>query len=464
MSLQLYEQLENLGLLRGTSPVKAAVRRITPARMRDISEEAAALTSASDLERQLAPYSFTASLALGGSRSCCWYIGCRRRRIGELARFSALYADQVYINNFLSDYRPSSHVLTSLDDLEWRMHFEDDITLLAALRPLVEAGRVNIITPATVVCTACLANESFGEAADKRFATIRRDLRRRFLEETTAKAELRYDELAIDLSGPSDLFDHGGRVTGYRGYPPAIADSPGLVGRLEAGRTIPLSKKLKQRLGIHDDYAEEVLNDIVFELAVTQSFGTAFLTDRPIHIAVLNRLSRGSGGFRESTNAIAMEHLQSIVPFAADVPLRSILKLRVREADAFLAFRHAMNQAIEDVRGESTSLTKSQARQIYADNIAPQLARLDRAVRNAKRDLTARSLREAASWTAVIAFGMYVGLLPEGLLLAAKSLGLYRVAASLVSQIGNPSVPSNVRMDDMYFLWRVRNAARRRAA
>ena len=96
----------------------------------------------------------------------------------------------------------------------------------------------------------------------------------------------------------------------------------------------------------------------------------------------------------------------------------------------------ALNKAIDDVRAQRSNFSERDARLIYTDVVAPELARLDRAVKTARRETLKDVGRSIAGWSAAISFGMYTGLLPEQLLLAAKALGLTKVLADIGAAIG----------------------------
>jgi hypothetical protein len=61
------------------------------------------------------------------------------------------------------------------------------------------------------------------------------------------------------------------------------------------------------------------------------------------------------------------------------------------------------------------------------------------------------------AWSAAIGIGLYTGILPEQLALAAKALGLTKVLAELGEGILKQLRPeSEIKRADMYFLWKVR--------
>ena len=60
-----------------------------------------------------------------------------------------------------------------------------------------------------------------------------------------------------------------------------------------------------------------------------------------------------------------------------------------------------------------------------------------------------------------ISFGIYSGFIPADLIAAAKLLGMGKVAADfLKSAMERADTTASIREEEMYFLWRVRQAAK----
>jgi len=88
------------------------------------------------------------------------------------------------------------------------------------------------------------------------------------------------------------------------------------------------------------------------------------------------------------------------------------------------------------------------------------LAKLDININSAKRLLVKDTRRTTLGWTAAITFGLYTGLLPQGVAAAAAALGLTNVVADFLGDTMKKSDTEEVvRGSDMYFLWKVRKEA-----
>ncbi len=453
MSSILFEQLENAGLIRGNSVIQDAVASAEPSELIDLAAESAEITSASEVRREHTVYAHFASLSLGGGRRTCQELGCRINRADQLAQFAALYSDRVYIDNFLVDHVPH-HGSRTPDSEHLRTEFAKDLSVLTQLRPLIEAGRVVPLTPPSNYCAHCLAKRSFGEHADERLDREYDRLLRRFKSETSIEITNHGDCYIVHVDGPARLLEHGGSAFMFTRLPQEFRRLAG-VENLLPGQTVRLSRKKGARLTVHERLADEVFENVVTELAVAQSLGTIFLTERPLHVDILNGLSEDRE--LERRNQVIQKHLTALVPFISDISVADLLELRNREDEAFQQFRQALNAAVDAVREERSGLTERDARTIYSDLIAPQLSRLDARVKQGQRGLIKMSRRKAIAWSAAISFGAYTGLGPAGLAAAAAALGLTKILAEFAEKAMSQSdTEESIAHEDMYFLWKVR--------
>jgi hypothetical protein len=225
--------------------------------------------------------------------------------------------------------------------------------------------------------------------------------------------------------------------------------------------SLRLSRNVRRKLRRHEGAASEVFGSVVFEMAVSQVLGTSYLSDTKLPIEVLSAISGDADIARR--NSLVQKHLTSLVPFLGDVPPASVLRLRQREEESCLTYRQALNKAVDDIRAQGSDLSERDARSIYSDVVAPELARLDRVVKTARREVLKDVGRSIGGWSAAISFGIYTGLLPEQLLLAAKALGLTKVLADIGGAAGKLLSPEDaIRKEHLYFLWKVRQLSQRR--
>lgn len=430
-------------------------------RLLDLAASLSAATSMDDAPSDRGLYSQWSAISLSGGPSPCIGEDCRISNADQLARYVALYADRVYVNNWFSTFvlHPPANDRASL--LRFYSSFLAVVSVIRHLRPLIEAGRIVPVTTPSSYCERCLPTSVFGEGADRRFKTHLRELKKRYLAEITATFRKDRGFYQVVARGPADIIEHEALAFDYDAVPSSLQHLPSAIKRVEAGAEVPLSLAVRRKLRLHEDFAAYLWQETMAEMAVTQVFDVPLVTQRVAHIQMLSALSNETT--IEQRNSVIQRHLTTVVPFIKDVDLRDLLKLRSSEGEAFVRFRAAFNVAVQSARS-GANLTERDAKAIYSDLLAPELERIDQQVKTSRRNLLRGIRDETAAWTAAISFGMYVGWLPDKIAAAASALGLVRVAASAVTAALGANRSDKRSESPLYFLWRVRNLAGGRRA
>lgn len=305
------------------------------------------------------------------------------------------------------------------------------------------------------------AIDAFDPRVMRGLTSAGKHLRKRFLSEAKVTIERWEKEYRLEVRAPEDLLEHGFYAKYIRssGMLEALRHLPEVRSLLARGRKVPLSQRQLEKLGLHKDETAAILENVLFEFTVSQSLGTSFLTERPIHASILQDLTVNSQ--QEQRNVLIKRHLTTLVPFLDGLDSAELLKLREQEADSFVLFRQALNRAIDEASNKTSEFTERYARELYGDVLEPSLAKLDLKLRSAQKSLIKKSHRKVFAWVGAITFGLFSGLVPSSLEAAAKVLGLTKVLADLgesaLQARGNENV---IRNEDMYFLWKVRQASR----
>jgi hypothetical protein len=185
------------------------------------------------------------------------------------------------------------------------------------------------------------------------------------------------------------------------------------------------------------------------------------LANRQLDIDLLHSIA--SDPVTQQRNTILQKHFQLMLPFAEDIPVKQLLKLRQREEEAFFRFQAAMHRTVAEIRSQRGEMANQDARSLYGDMIRPRLAELDQKVKEAKRDLVRQPAASLAGTVAVLGSGFFSGALAAELQAIIGALGAYKIVHDLAAKtIELSDVKKAIRHDDMYFLWRARNLARRR--
>ena len=186
--------------------------------------------------------------------------------------------------------------------------------------------------------------------------------------------------------------------------------------------------------------------------------GANFLCERPLHIEILQEISKNPEQNRR--NQIVLDHLSCLVPFIENASPKDLLKLRNEEAEAFLVFRQALNGVIQEYLSQHESITERNAIELYSDVIEPRLAALDKKVKVADKTLFRDTVSNALSWSGVISFGMFSGILPTEFNLILYGLGIKAATDLIGKTVGKVNSKESIETDQMYFLWKVKKKLR----
>ena len=379
----LFELMENKGFIKNQKVNADAIFHASLIELVDFIEESREVTSLETIQPHQSIFVHSASASLGGGRSPCMFIDCRLKNIAKLAQFAAFYSDQVYIKNILTDHSPHENQRLLDTDDSLRRKIYDDLIILHELRPLIESGLIRPVSTPNY-CSHRLIKHGLGDDADRRFTNEHKRLSKLFLEQASIELANRREYFGVRFQGSEELIEHGSMLSVFRDIPDAIKNMPKIHARILSGETVPLSTYAKKKLKLHLLLVDTVFEAIAFHLTSSQCLGTSLLTERTLEVETINSFSENTR--LESRNRIAQEHLTTIVPFANDVNVGDLVKLRHREEESFILFRKALNTAIDEYKKQKGNFTKQDAKSLYSDVIAPQLATLDIKMKAAKKD------------------------------------------------------------------------------
>lgn len=453
----MFKVLERKGFLKLGAIDTKKIMALQPSKIYEISQELCQASETLPSKPDPTHYKHIASLALSGSDEDCSNLNCRLQRLDELARFALVYSEHVYTYNFLAEYQ---HLEGETPPDFLRRSFLNDLSVLNAFRPLIDSGVIIPVLPAHHTCSICFAAEMRGKTAGERLQKAMMRLRSEYLAKTCFSLK-RYDkEIMLNFDGPPEYIEHGGFGLTQTSLIDKIKLSPRQREALGAGNRVVISRANAKTAGLHNYLAQVVLSNITFELATADATHAAYVTNKELHINILNQISNDTE--LASRNQIAMEHLSVMLPFLDSIDLRSLMRLRARERDSFVNCKRAIDSAIDTFRRASGTFTAKEARQLHDDVIRPGLARLDRKLINAKKDLIATPIKAAAGVGifAAMSFGLYRGfdlsaIAPDALKVFASSAigGGLKFAKELVSLM---DAKRSIREDDLYFLWQAK--------
>jgi hypothetical protein len=374
-------------------------------------------------------FGYVANTPTSGGFFPCSELECRFQHADRLARFAALYADHVVIHNPFTNYSPRLPV-----DIV-RQRLAGDLIVLNHLRPLIDRGIVTAVAPAIPLCESC--SRRFGEESE----ALRRSLDDTLdllLERYMQK--LRFTRDGTDkvlIEGPPELVTHGSQVY-------IIPRSSSYYGRL--------TPKKKRRLAA--TLITPLLEDVYTHQMHSRHTSLNYLTDRELDLAIVRAM--GSKALRQIDSAIT-RGLSHAVPVVANIPIEDVLLLRDAEPEAFQVYRNALSRIVREANLSSPEAIED----AFQSQIAPELARLDMSVRNARKVARRQLTTEALVTTVAVSIGLLLGtvepvagavLVALGGLEAMKSAG-----QKLVDSVAEPAI---VRENSFYFLWRMKQPRR----
>lgn len=452
----LYQYLRSKGLASINGIRQESVQKLTRIKIEKVARELDAIFLEKSGHRRIPIFRHFASLALGGSREECLLLECRQKKLDSLSRFSVMYSDRVFIKSFITDSCISSS--TPIDVL--RHGFYDDLQLLWFIRPLIESGDIGFIPALGCICRNCIC-EKFGVDLGqiKRLDGLYRKLANDFLGKTTLTTIKRFDDntFGIEQRGPEPYFPHGfqGRILDE--LPKPLGRRPNILKKLLRDGKMAVSRSLQKELGAHKAMASDVVNNTLYGLIAANSYEAPLVTHNPLHISCLNELT-GDAKLVDRNN-IAYEVLTSHVPFLPDISLKNLLKLRYREKECFILYRAALNRTINEFKCSGSGFTKHNAKELYGDVLAPELARMDRKVKQATKDLRTTAGRAVVSTVGAISFGLYAGVINPSAAPIVAGIGLAKVASDIVKVMATGDGEKAIANEGMYFLWKTKQLA-----
>jgi hypothetical protein len=447
---RLYDHLEKYGLVSGLDLRK--IHDLPAKQFEDLYDkvyetlyEAQCSPRKDSLSASGDAFSFQASASIRGA-SGCGELVCQLSKIDFLARYSALYANELIFPLTLP------HPSKAQGIWEMRACFSRDALALLYLRPLVTAG---IVVPVVMRSFHCIHETAW---VDKMMKLVHEfsDMGAKYW-----RAEFRLIYQRLDksptgrptfyLDGPKDYIEHGSLVQ-------LASRAPGWIPKSarfdQDGRT-EIRGRHKEHFvrAIFHQFAE----NITFYLAYGQRRNARLLSDMPGETEFLEWMTTDD---TLSAKSEALRELHHSVPILADLPIATILRVRKNEREAFQTYRETVTEISASILSAKRRTTKAEAREMFRDAIEPALNVMRREARAYRKVHNRRVLSGVASLAAGVAIGAYAGLPPlvaVPIAAAATLVGgrLLTKAAEAACEHG----PEFEQKNNMYFLLRLADEA-----
>lgn len=448
----MFQPLYRNGLIDMDGVNSDSIEKIPFSKLLDIYDEVSSSVSIFPNKDNMRGRVFCASNSLSGAPYECQEQKCRISRVEELSKFSSLFADNVLYHNFLADLSPSFGHAPDEDSYDFRYQVVSDIYVLYQLKDLIASGIVQPYTTPDCYCLDCFSNKFLGKNASKKVQHATFNFKNKVYQKMEVYLTGDEDGFYASCKADETIFAHGEsfflldeKITEL--LPPKIIKQA-----YEEGVYLNDSQKRKLKLG--ESISNRLVTEAVYQKSVSKLTGGSILTHSSSEISALKSIENDSS--IHNVNSILSEHWNIIIPYAEQIPVSALLKLREREAESFITFRKALDKSVSEAFQLKGRFTEQDARDIYSDLIEPNLAQLELKTKLATRDLIKKPLTVMAGVGAVLGVGAYSGMLTGDLATAAKALGLGKVLYDgVTSTIDLSDVTKEIRQEDYYYLWKM---------
>ncbi|MFZ3341393.1 MAG: hypothetical protein WA213_10960 [Terriglobales bacterium] len=410
------EILEKYGVVRDADSLR--VTEIVGKRVEQLHEElfSAIVTKQEedyyaglDNRQQLDPFTFLAGRSLGGD--VCSEFDCRVNRLDMLGRYAALYSNQVIL--------PLPLTTTSkLDGPKDAIRELSQASLaLVRLRPIIDAGIVYPVVRRSFHCEHTLKwcedmKRIVYKATDHMLDTSVDDFVVKF--QIPEKAPTGIPSIYIE--GPEDFLEHGERIL-------LFGEMPGWrLKKWKFDKEGKVEVRGLRKAAVLSEIFAGIGEDTSFYLAYGRNRNARLLTNLRGEAMLLQDLT--SDVEVSASSAALNDCMSHTLPLLADLPISRLLAIRRDERDSFERYRLAIRQILVDVSRRGKRISKREVRQLFQEQIEPELAKMKSELyqeRRRQRRRIGAGLTGLAAMAAGVALGAFGGIVPG---VAAAATGI----------------------------------------
>jgi hypothetical protein len=380
----------------------------------------------------------SASASMSGESGCARY-SCRAKKLDALARYAALYAQQVILP--LRFERPSeqSHAAVTRDRLERA------ISAILHLRDLVAAGIVVPIVPTIHLCEQC-SKRAFAEY-QQGLAAAQQQARSHQREFTFVYEEPADGFCVLHTSGPERYIEHGQLHSVYSTRPAWIPN------HVRAGEQFRVSVATAKRAGLVDGLFTDFASDAFMHQHYTRRFNATYLTDLEGEAEFFHILSAQDA--RTLRTAALCAQLTHELPIFTDLSIKDVLRIRAEIPESFVAYREKLTSVVWKYASHAEKISRNEAADIYNDELRPAIADLTAAATAERTRRIRKSMLLAAIAIGVVSLGA-TGMLnvPQITALIGGAAGMQ--AVNEISNLGKGAMAAN---SSYFFLFKLQQAA-----
>lgn len=389
-------------------------------------------------------FSFIANSSLSGGRHPCANAGCRFSRLEQLATFSALYSDEVYIQN------PFEQIaLNGAENINFmsRQEIIAGIYNYLYLKPLIKKGIIKYALNKVSLCHT--HSLSLATPLSDKLHKKEKELYELIQEELIDKCKVSLDITAggtpfFEILGPDNFIEHGAM---YFHHMPPVGEYITYL----CSKNLPYLFSKKEI--IQERILSVIINPIIEDLSNqewhSKLYGTSYLCNNQTQIKIATSTNPQTYKANSASFGSAIEHY---LPTIQSKSVEIILNIREKEEEAFKVYRDKVNTLIK----KNKNWEDNEVAEIFRDQILPEINIIEKKVSDWKRKTRSAIKDKIIIGSGAVSFGLYSGILPSDLshLLAAVGGGaaIISTAVDYTKTIRNKS---EARSNDYYFLWQV---------
>ena len=389
------------------------------------------------IEPEYSPFSFVPSQELSGFGGCAG-LECRNKRASEFAKFSALYADSgyIYIPILSIPHRKEFENNEVVDRLKKSIF--SDFSSVIIYSALITKGIVRIVPSNLNICENCFIELYSNKDDDQHMRDIVDEYSEKIILTATSYNPFAH-RAVLEVSNLPELFTDHNRLIVYTSG--IMYDE---IRKCKQFPEIIGNKKMKREIAVNIIVKE--YRNVKFDAYLSALYKAKYITQ-----------NESTSHMFETTKKKNFQQVQPILPIydmpvIDNVDIATILDIRFHEEDAFDTYRVALNKAIHEHRSGQSEL---EIREVYDDIVYPEFVKLDNSITNLKRKHLLRATGELVILGTTVTLGIISGIVP---LTALGVGGAISLAPTIRKIAENKMEDTEVKNNDYYFLWKLRNS------
>ncbi len=390
-------------------------------------------------------FSFIANSSLSGGSFPCAASECRLNKLDQLASFSSLYSDEVYIQNPFEEI-----VLRGRGGINLTARHEiiSGIYNYIYLKPLIKRGIIKYAQNMVSLCNNHRINlaEPIAKKIQQKEDKLYNLLHDFLLDTCEVTLSLTHDKKPFfEIKSSTEFIDHG---VSYFHLMEPFGD---YIDHL-------CTKEMPYVFTKNEIKNEHILRLIITPLIKDLSdqewhsafYGTSYLCDNQIQMDIASKLNNPVYKANSTSFNQALKHY---LPSIKSRNLEYILDLRNREEEAFNVYRDKINTMFR----KSADWNQKDISDAFRDQILPEIHIIEKKVKDWKEKTRGGIKDKLIIGTGTVSFGLYSGILPHDIshLLAAVGGGA-AVVSTLIDYSKTLKGKNEARSNDFYFLWQAK--------